>query len=267
MRVGSVRPGSRVRLRPKDADDTRGFPDGKDEAQKETERLRERLSELQEKLFADHRHRLLLVLQGMDTAGKDGTIRRVFEGVNPQGVRVASFRGPSDEELSHDFLWRVHARLPARGEIVIFNRSHYEDVLIVRVHRLVPRSVWSRRYAEINEFERMLVQEGTTVLKVYLHIDRIEQRRRLRERLRDPTKHWKFSLSDIEEGRRWAQYRRAYEEAIARTSTTWAPWYIVPANRRWYRDLLVSRLLVDALERLPLKYPALPPSLRGLKVR
>src|SRR5580658_2041653 len=177
MRVESVRPGSRVRLRPKDADDTRGFPDGKDAAQKETERLRERLSELQEKLFADHRHRLLLVLQGMDTAGKDGTIRRVFEGVNPQGVRVASFRGPSDEELSHDFLWRVHARLPARGEIVIFNRSHYEDVLIVRVHRLVPRSVWSRRYAEINEFERMLVQEGTTVLKVYLHIDRIEQRR------------------------------------------------------------------------------------------
>jgi PPK2 family polyphosphate:nucleotide phosphotransferase len=265
--VDPVRPGARVRLRPKNAGDTSGFRGGKDAASKETERLRDRLAELQEKLFADHRHRLLLVLQGMDTAGKDGTIRRVFEGVNPQGVRVASFRTPSSDELEHDFLWRVHARLPARGEIVIFNRSHYEDVLIVRVHGLVPRRVWSKRFAEINEFERTIVQEGTTVLKVFLHIDRAEQRRRLKERIRDPTKHWKFSLSDVEESRRWVQYRRAYEDAIAKTSTAWAPWFIVPANHRWYRDLLVSRILVDALERLHLEYPGLPPDLRGIKVR
>ena len=266
MRVEPVPPGAHVRLRPKDADSTGGFKGGKGAALKETERLRGRLAELQERLFADHRHRILLVLQGMDTAGKDGTIRRVFEGVNPQGVRVASFRTPSADELEHDFLWRVHARLPARGEIVIFNRSHYEDVLIVRVHGLVPRTVWSKRFAEINEFERTIVQEGTTMIKVFLHIDRTEQLRRLRERLHDPTKHWKFSLSDVEESQLWAQYRRAYEEAIDRTSTPWAPWHVVPANHRWYRDLEVTRLLVDALERLRLEYPGLPPGLRRLKV-
>jgi PPK2 family polyphosphate:nucleotide phosphotransferase len=266
MHVDPVPPGSRVRLRPKDAGGTPGFRDGKDAAIAETDRLHDRLVELQERLFADHRHRLLLVLQGMDTSGKDGTIRRVFEGVNPQGVRVSSFRTPSVEELEHDFLWRVHARLPAHGEIAIFDRSHYEDVLIVRVHRMVPRAVWSKRFQEINEFERTTVQEGTIVVKVFLHIDRAEQRRRLKERLRDPTKHWKFSLSDVEEGKRWAQYRRAYEDAIGRTSTAWAPWYIVPANRKWYRDLVVSTILVKALDRLRLKYPELPPAYRRIQV-
>jgi PPK2 family polyphosphate:nucleotide phosphotransferase len=266
MRVEPVRPGGHVRLRAGDAGRTPGFRGGKDAAIAETDRLRDRLVELQERLFADHHHRLLLVLQGMDTSGKDGTIRRVFEGVNPQGVRVSSFRTPSVEELEHDFLWRVHARLPAHGEIAIFDRSHYEDVLIVRVHRMVPRAVWSKRFQEINDFERTTVQEGTIVIKVFLHIDRAEQRRRLRERLRDPTKHWKFRLSDVEEGKRWAQYRRAYEDAIGRTSTPWAPWYVVPANHKWYRDLVVSTILVDALERLHLSYPELPPAYRGIKV-
>jgi PPK2 family polyphosphate:nucleotide phosphotransferase len=203
----------------------------------------------------------------MDTSGKDGTIRRVFEGLNPQGVRVHCFRTPTGDELDHDFLWRVHPHLPARGEIVIFNRSHYEDVLIVRVHHLVPRRVWAKRFAEINEFERTLVQEGTTIVKVFLHIDRAEQRRRLEDRLRDPTKHWKFSLSDVEERRLWPQYMRAYTEALQATSTPWAPWYVVPSNHRWYRDLAVSRLLVQVLERMRLRYPPLPKPLRGLRVR
>jgi PPK2 family polyphosphate:nucleotide phosphotransferase len=266
MRIEPVRRGKRVALRARDADDTSLFSDGKDAALAETERLRDRLGKLQERLFADHRRRVLLVLQGMDTSGKDGTIRRVFDGVNPQGVRVASFRTPSLKELDHDFLWRVHAQLPGRGEIVIFDRSHYEDVLIVRVHSMVPRDVWSKRFDEINEFERMLAQEGTTILKVFLHIDRNEQRRRLRDRLRDPTKYWKFSLSDVQESRLWPKYRRAYEEALARTSTEWAPWYVVPANRRWYRDLVVSTLLVRALQGLRLKYPPLPVAYRNLKI-
>jgi len=248
------------------ADDTSLYPDGKEAALVETQRLRDRLSKLQEMLFADHRHRVLLVLQGMDTSGKDGSIRRVFEGVNPQGVRVASFRTPSVEELDHDFLWRVHAKLPAVGEIVIFNRSHYEDVLIVRVHELVPRSVWSKRFDEINEFERTLVQEGTTILKVYLQIDRATQRRRLQERIRDPTKHWKFNYSDVEERRLWSKYMRAYAEALNRTNTDWAPWYVVPSNHRWYRDLVITTLLVRTLEEMDLRYPRLAKGFRGLHV-
>ena len=264
MRLSPVAAGHRVRFRRGDGNRTPGFRHGKESALEETRALRDRLEKLQELLYADHRHRLLLVLQGMDTSGKDGTIRRVFEGVNPQGVRVAQFRRPSIEESDHDFLWRVAARLPALGEIVIFNRSHYEDVLVVRVHQLVPRKVWSRRYDEINEFERSLVQEGTSILKVCLQIDRDEQLRRLSERLRDPTKHWKFSLADVAERRRWASYTRAYEEMLERTSTPWAPWYLVPANHRWYRDLAVSSLLVQALERMDLRYPPLAPELRRL---
>ncbi|MCI4353943.1 MAG: polyphosphate kinase 2 family protein [Thermoplasmata archaeon] len=264
MRIRPIAPGARVRFHRGDADRTPGFPGGKDAALAATRSLRDRLEELQERLYADHRHRLLVVLQGMDTSGKDGTIRRVFEGVNPQGVRVAQFRRPSVEESDHDFLWRVAARLPGRGEIVIFNRSHYEDVLVVRVHGMVPRRVWSKRYAEINEFERSLVQEGTTVVKVYLQIDRAEQRRRLAERLRDPTKHWKFSLSDVEERRKWSSYMRAYAEMLQRTSTSWAPWFLVPANHRWYRDLAVTQLLVRTLEQLHPEYPPLPPGLRHL---
>jgi PPK2 family polyphosphate:nucleotide phosphotransferase len=262
-----VRPGERVRLRRIRPDSTAGFSGAKDEGRKELEELTGELAKLQELLYAEHRHALLVVLQGIDSSGKDGTIRRVFDGVNPQGVRVASFKRPSTVEADHDFLWRVHAETPIRGEMVLFNRSHYEDVLVARVHGLVPPAVWERRYREINEFERMLSEEGTTVLKFFLHVSRAEQRRRLNERLDDPTKHWKFRESDVAERRRWSAYRRAYEEALSRTSTGWAPWYVVPSDRKWFRDLVVSDRIVHALRRLHMKYPPLPPEFRGTRIR
>jgi PPK2 family polyphosphate:nucleotide phosphotransferase len=256
-----------VRLNRVDPDDTSGFDGVKDDGRKELDKLTHRLEELQELLYAEHRHAVLIVLQGMDSAGKDGTIRRVFDGVNPQGVRVAAFKKPSEHELDHDFLWRVHEQVPARGEMVLFNRSHYEDVLVTRVHGLIKRDVWEQRYREINEFERTLTQEGTTVLKFFLHISRGEQKRRLRERIDDPTKHWKFREADLQERRRWAEYRVAYEEALTKTSTTWAPWFVVPANRKWFRDLVVSERIVNALEGLRMRYPPLPPELRPHGVR
>jgi PPK2 family polyphosphate:nucleotide phosphotransferase len=261
-----VTPGSAVRAQDWDGDETPGSRGGKGDGVKELAKLRDRLESLQELLYAEHRHRLLVVLQAIDSGGKDGTIRRVFEGVNPQGVRVASFKVPSVEELAHDFLWRVHRETPGSGEITIFNRSHYEDVLVARVHHLVAKSVWERRYQEINEFERTLTQEGTTILKFYLHIDKDEQKRRLQERLDDPTKHWKFSLSDPRERRYWGAYMRAYAEVVARTSTDWAPWYVVPSNRKWFRDLVVCRAIVKSLEAMHSKYPPLPSELRSLRI-
>jgi PPK2 family polyphosphate:nucleotide phosphotransferase len=261
-----VAPGSTVRAQDWDGDETPGSRSGKGEGVKDLAKLRDRLESLQELLYAEHRHRLLVVLQAVDSGGKDGTIRRVFQGVNPQGVRVASFKVPSVEELAHDFLWRVHRETPGSGEITIFNRSHYEDVLVARVHHLVPTSVWERRFQEINEFERTLTQEGTTILKFYLHIDKDEQKRRLQERLDDPTKHWKFSLSDPRERRYWRAYMRAYAEVLARTSTDWAPWYVVPSNRKWFRDLVVCRVIVKTLEAMHSKYPPLPPDLRSLRI-
>jgi PPK2 family polyphosphate:nucleotide phosphotransferase len=191
----------------------------------------------------------------MDTAGKDGTIRAVFEGVNPQGVRVANFKVPSPNELAHDYLWRVHAQTPARGELVIFNRSHYEDVLVVRVHELVPQEVWKKRYGQIVEFERMLVEEGTTILKFYLHIDQEEQKKRLIERIDDPTKQWKFNPGDLDERKLWVQYMDAYEEMLEKTSTKSAPWYAIPSNANWYRDLVVARVIVDTLKGFKMEYP------------
>jgi PPK2 family polyphosphate:nucleotide phosphotransferase len=256
VHVRPLRRGQRVRLRAGEAGDTTLYPEGKEAALVETQRLRDRLGRLQEMLFAQRRHRLLLVLQGMDTSGKDGTIRRVFEGVNPQGVRVASFRQPSLDELDHDFLWRVHAKLPVRGEIVIFDRSHYEDVLIVRVHSLVPTAVWRARYEEINDFERMLTREGTTVIKFFLHITREEQARRLRERERSPLKRWKSSDADAREAERWPEYMEAYGEMLRRTGTPVAPWHVIPSNHKWFRDWLVSQVLVARLEELRLRYPA-----------
>jgi PPK2 family polyphosphate:nucleotide phosphotransferase len=261
-----VRPGTVARLHQLDPSDTSGSDGNKDDGRKELEKLTARLAELQELLYAEHRHALLVVLQGIDSAGKDGTIRRVFDGVNPQGVRVASFKVPTALELDHDFLWRVHERVPGRGEIVLFNRSHYEDVLVARVHRLVPKPVWKRRYREINEFERTLTEEGTTILKFFLHIGRAEQKRRLKERLVDPTKQWKFSPSDLEDRGRWAAYMRAYEEALTNTSTRWAPWYVVPSNHKWYRDLVVSREIVHTLEGLRMRYPPLPKASRSVRV-
>ena len=250
-----VRQGTRVDLGQWDPNDKSAFPEKKKEGRKRLLELNEQLEELQELLYAEHEHKVLIILQAMDTGGKDGTIRHVFEGVNPQGVRVAGFKKPTPEELDHDYLWRVHKQTPGKGEIVIFNRSHYEDVLVVRVHGLVPQDVWSKRYDHINAFERALADEGTTVLKFFLHIDLDEQRERFQARLDEPHKHWKFNPADLEERKLWPEYMRAYEDAISRTSTEWAPWYIVPANRKWYRNLVVGTVIVDTLQGLNMRYP------------
>ena len=255
-----VRPGSKVRLGELDPGDTSGFKGGKAAGEKAIDRAVRKLDPLQELLYAEHKHKFLVVLQGMDSSGKDGTIRRVFEGVNPQGVRVAHFGRPSAEEIDHDYLWRAHMQVPAKGEVVIFNRSHYESVLVERVHGLVPEKVWSRRYQQIVDFERMLHEEGTAILKFFLHIDRKEQAKRFQDRLRDPTKHWKFSYLDYNERSYWKEYTRAYEDALERTSTDTAPWYIVPSDHPWFRDLVVSEAIVKTLEGLKMKYPRLDTS-------
>ena len=262
MQPGEIQPGSTVELDRCDPNDTSGFTRPERDAQLELQRLRGKLQRLQELLYAGHQHRVLIVLQGMDTSGKDGTIRRVFEGVNPQSVRVARFGPPTVPELDHDFLWRIHPQVPAKGEIVIFNRSHYEDVLIARVRKLVPKETLHHRYREINGFERMLVEEGTSILKFYLHIDFREQGRRLRARLDDPSKHWKFSVSDLIDRSLWTKYIKAYNEALERTSTEWAPWIVVPANHKWYRDLTVLRSIVGTLTRFRMQFPPLAPEAR-----
>jgi PPK2 family polyphosphate:nucleotide phosphotransferase len=250
-----VKPGKKFKLSDCDPSDKSLFPVKKAEGKRLLPRLNAELESLQELLYAEGKHRLLIVLQAMDAGGKDGTIRHVFEGVNPQGVKVVSFKKPTPEELAHDYLWRVHKHVPARGEIVIFNRSHYEDVLVVRVHKLVPKKVWSRRYEHICNFEQMLVDEGVTILKFFLHIDREEQARRLQARLDDPTKHWKFNPADLEERKLWPEYMKAYEEALRRTSTESAPWYVIPANRKWYRNLVISTIIIERLRSLKLAYP------------
>jgi PPK2 family polyphosphate:nucleotide phosphotransferase len=250
-----VKPDSKVDLSQRDPNDHSAFAGGKKERQKAISALNGRLEVLQELLYAEHEHKVLIVLQAMDTGGKDGVIRHVFDGVNPQGVRVASFKVPTQEELDHDYLWRVHEQVPGKGEIAIFNRSHYEDVLVVRVHELTPEKIWRKRYDHINEFERMLADEGTTILKFFLHIDLGEQKERLQARLDEPNKRWKFSLGDLKERKLWPDYMRAYEDVLSKTSTKWAPWYIVPANRKWYRNLVVATILVEALEGLHMNYP------------
>jgi len=266
MKQYLVKPGEKVKLSEWDPNDTAGFKGGKKEGLAEVENLNTKLEELQELLFAEHKHKVLIILQAMDTGGKDGVIRRVFDGVNPQGVRVAGFKVPTQEELDHDYLWRVHKLTPGKGEMVIFNRSHYEDVLVVRVHRIVPPEVWKQRYEQINAFERHLAENGTTILKFFLHIDRDEQKERLQARLEDPTKRWKFRLGDLEERKHWGEYMEAYEEALSKTSTGHAPWYIVPANRKWYRDLVISSVLVKTLEDLGMTYPEPEENLDGVVV-
>ncbi|HYG62562.1 MAG TPA: PPK2 family polyphosphate kinase, partial [Thermoanaerobaculia bacterium] len=230
-----VKPGTKVELNGIDAGSTDEAKGGKSKSAEAFAELNQKLETLQEMLWAQGRHRVLVVLQGMDTSGKDGVIRHVFDRVNPTGVKVTSFKAPTDLELAHDFLWRIHSQVPADGELVIFNRSHYEDVLVARVRNLVPPDVWRRRYDQINDFERLLAETGTTILKFFLHIDKDEQKERLQARLDDPTKHWKFRRGDLDDRRLWDEYQRAYEEALSRTSTDHAPWYIVPANRKWYR--------------------------------
>ncbi|MEM5774401.1 MAG: polyphosphate kinase 2 family protein [Anaerolineaceae bacterium] len=250
-----VKPNQPIRLADWDPDESSAFEGGKEEGKRRLDELTGELEELQERLYAEHRHKLLVVLQGMDTSGKDGVIRHVFEGVNPQGVRVAGFKVPTQLELDHDYLWRVHQQTPARGEMVIFNRSHYEDVLVVRVNELVPQAVWSERFDHINAFEKMLADEGTTILKFYLHISKEEQKKRLEERLRDPNKLWKFAIGDLKTRARWDDYMDAYQELLNRTSTTWAPWYLVPADKKWYRNLVIGTLLVETLQKLDIRYP------------
>lgn len=229
----------------------------KEQAEPELRRLRRRLAELQEKLYADGRYALLVVLQGMDAAGKDGVVRHVFRGVNPQGVRVHSFKQPTPREAAQDFLWRVHQAAPPKGLIGIFNRSHYEDVLVVRVHGLVPAGVWRSRYGLINDFERLLTESGVRILKFCLHVSKDEQRRRFDRRLQDPRRHWKFSPDDLRERQHWGEYQAAYAEMLEACSTPHAPWTIVPADHKWYRNLIVARAVVAALEEMHLRYPEL----------
>jgi len=249
----SVNPGSGVKLSSIDPADTRGMD--RDEAAKRHARNVERLTELGSMLWADNRYAMLAVLQGMDTAGKDGTIRRVMSGINPRDCRVVSFKAPSQEELDHDFLWRVHRECPRRGEIGVFNRSHYEDVLIVRVRGLVKKEVWSARYDQINRFEQHLAENGTRIVKFFLHISKAEQKERLEARLADPSKNWKMNPTDLEERKLWDDYQRAYEDAISRCSTAHAPWFIIPADKKWFRDLAVSSIMVEMLEGMDLRYP------------
>lgn len=251
-----VAPGVPLRLDARDPADTQGLARAAAEA--ETAALAGHLDALQERLYAEGRQSLLLVLQAMDGAGKDSTIRRVIGPLNPQGVRVASFKVPTEKERAHDFLWRVHAQVPQAGEIGVFNRSHYEDVLVVRVRGLAPPETVEGRYAHIRHFEALLADAGTRIVKVMLHISKDYQRSRMRRRLEDPSKWWKFNPGDLEDRKRWDDYMRAYEVALERTSTERAPWYVVPAENRWFRDLVVSRLLADTLEAMDPQYP--PPT-------
>jgi PPK2 family polyphosphate:nucleotide phosphotransferase len=266
MHLDPVPPGTRIRL----TDDAAGSPadaPSKDDALTQVDKLTKRIDRLQEGLYAEGKRALLVVLQGRDTAGKDGTIRKVFGPLNPQGLSVTSFKAPTAVELAHDYLWRVHQAVPPRGAVGIFNRSHYEDVLVVRVHELVPESVWRPRYEQINLFERVLAENDVMILKFFLHISRKEQLERLRARLDDPTKYWKFSEGDIVERDKWEAYTAAYEEALERTSTPAAPWWVVPADKKYLRDLWVAQVVAETLERMDPKYPGPPKNLEELRRR
>ena len=249
-----IEPNSKVKLDKIDAS-YKGDEEDKESAQVTIAKYVKRLPELQYLMYAENKRSLLIILQGMDAAGKDGIINHVMSVMNPQGCRVYAFKTPSVREQARDFLWRIHAAAPRKGEVAIFNRSHYEDVLIVRVHKLVPKEVWSKRYDEINAFERLLSNYGTHILKFYLHIDKEEQLARFKQRLDDPTRHWKISESDYTERKYWDDYQEAFEDAISKCSTDYAPWYVIPANRKWFRNLAVSQILVDTLESLNMKFP------------
>ena len=261
-----VPPETKVSLDDYDPDSKAGFGEGKKVGKRALPALNDELSALQKRLWAESKQKLLLVLQATDTGGKDGTIRNVLTGVNPQGVKVHPFGKPTEEELAHDYLWRIHQHTPANGRIAVFNRSHYEDVLAVRVRNLVPPERWEKRYRHINEFERMLVDEGTRIVKVYLHISRDEQKERLEARLDNPDKNWKFNKADLADRALWDNFREAYETMLSRTSTPHAPWYVVPANRKWYRNLVVSRILIDTLNEMDPRYPDPEENLDGIVV-
>ena len=258
-----VEEGNTVRLDKIDA----GFKNKYDQtsAQVEIERYTKRLRELQYLLYAEGKRSLLIILQAMDAGGKDGTINHVFSSMNPQGARVYGFKVPSAEEASHDFLWRIHQAAPQRGQVAIFNRSHYEDVLVSRVHDLVPRKVWKKRFELINDFEKNLVESGTHILKFYLHISADEQLRRFKQRIDDPARHWKISESDYKEREHWDDYTKAFEDALGRCSTKHAPWFIIPANHKWFRNLAVSQIVVEALESLKMEFPASSVDIKEIK--
>jgi PPK2 family polyphosphate:nucleotide phosphotransferase len=258
-----VKPGQRLRLN--EIDPSYKGHQTADAAIAETERYRLTLTRLQSLLYAEKRHSLLIVLQALDAGGKDGTINHVFAAFNPQGVRVVGFKKPTDAELAHDFLWRVHPYAPARGEIVIFNRSHYEDVLITRVHQLIEKAVWTARYDRIREFEKGLAESGTTVLKFFLHISKDEQLSRFAQRLEDPAHNWKISASDYDERALWNDYITAFDDALSDTSTDHAPWFVIPANHKWFRNLAVSQIVADTIDQLRLSYP--PPTVDLTEIR
>ena len=259
-----VKPGKKVKLAKFDPDETLGWD--KNHAMKASmEKAIKKLDHLQYRFYADRKHALLIVLQGLDAAGKDGTVRHVMSGVNPQGCSVTSFKAPSPEEAAHDYLWRVHHAIPEYGNFGIFNRSHYEDVLIVRVHNLVPKAVWSERYEQINQFEEYLADNNVKILKFFLHISKKEQEQRFMERVDDPDKRWKISEADFNERKFWDDYTEAYEDALERCSTKMAPWFVIPANKKWFRDLAVSHIIVETLEEMKLKFPAPTIDLKKLK--
>src|SRR5271155_2623844 len=259
-----VKPGEKLRLKKLDPSFT-GEHQSEAIAKEATEHSRAKLAHEQNLLYAEHKHSVLIVLQAMDAGGKDGTIKHVFSGVNPQGVDVASFKQPTGPELAHDFLWRVHPHAPGRGQIVIFNRSHYEDVLVTRVHKLIDKATWTRRYQEIRDFEALLSQNGTTILKFFLHISKGEQLARFAQRLDDPARNWKITESDYSEREFWDDYVEASEDAIRATSTREAPWYVIPSNAKWFRNLAVSQIIADAMADLALAYP--PPSVNLAEIR
>jgi PPK2 family polyphosphate:nucleotide phosphotransferase len=250
-----IKQGDKVDLNKWDPNEISEWSGDKKKAKEKLLELNKKLEQLQELLYAQHKHKVLIILQAMDTGGKDGVVRAVFEGVNPSGVRVASFKVPTQDEIDHDYLWRIHKHTPGSGEIVIFNRSHYEDVLVVRVHQLVSKDIWEKRYEHINAFEKMLTDEGTLILKFFLHISNEEQKERLLERQVIPEKQWKFSNGDLNERKLWSEYQAAYEDALQKTSTDFSPWYVIPSNRNWYRNLMIATILVKALESLKMEYP------------
>lgn len=246
--------------------DGKQFHDDRDAAEKEFKTLRKEFIEWQRRLYAEGKQKLLIVFQAMDAGGKDGTIRNVLKGVNPQGVRVSSFKVPSKEELAHDFLWRIHQEVPGKGMMRLFNRSHYEDVLVVRVHDIVPESVWRPRYEHINNFEKLLSDTGTRILKFYLHISKDEQQERFQSRLDEPEKNWKFSLEDLEKRKYWDDYMAAYQEALQQCTTEHAPWYVIPANQKWFRNLAIMRIIVETMRQMNPQYPEAEGDLSGVTI-
>ena len=262
-----VRPGTKVDFGKVESDEKTLFQGaGKEEFDPQFDALQLQLQILQKKLYAQNKHRVLVVMQAMDTGGKDGCIKHVFSRIDPQGIHVRSFKKPSEEEMSYDFLWRVHSKVPHWGQLVIFNRSHYEDIIAVRVKNIFPDDVWKRRQRHVIEFERMLAEEGTTIVKIFLHISKEEQKRRLEARLENPAKQWKMNPDDLVDRARWDDFMTAYEDVITKTSTEFAPWYVVPSDRKWYRNLCVARIMLDTLKKLNMEFPPIDWDPKSIKI-